>query len=91
MPNNFHQRGFTVFEIVIVVVAVVILGTIGYLFYANVNSRDTETASVTPSPSTEVVTKIENTSDLDTTSTALDKLAIEDDDSAQLDSITDDF
>lgn len=81
------QRGFSPIEGILIVAVLVIIGTIGYLAYTNVIAPKTESAkSADAQP-----VKVESSADLKDADTALDAVALDDTDSAQLDSATDNF
>lgn len=86
------QRGFSIVEGVFVVIIVVIIGAVGYLAYNNFvapKASTTNTAS-DPSASSPPVT-VTSTKDLDTVSSTLDNLQLDDSDSGSLDSASNSF
>lgn len=93
MIRNTH--GFTIIEGLLIVVAIGIIGGVGYMAYTNLmphhdNSSATATVSPAASPATTPVV-VKNSSDLDTVDKQLDALPLDDSDSSQLDSSTNTF
>jgi Tfp pilus assembly major pilin PilA len=81
------RDGFTVVEVVMVVVGVVIIVGVGWLAYSNVlapKASDLNTSDATP-------VEVENKSDLDKVNTTLDQLSLDDSDSNDLDKAVNSF
>jgi Tfp pilus assembly protein PilE len=89
-----RQNGFTVVEGALIVVVVAIAVAVGYLAYTNlVTHKPAETAAVaseSSSPSPAAIT-VQKKADLDTASSALDSVSLDDSDSSQLDSASTSF
>ena len=88
-----RQDGFTLVEAIFIVIILAIIGALGYLAYTNIiapQSKTAETSSVASSGSSAPV-KVESKKDLDTASSALDNVSVDDTDSSQLDSATGSF
>lgn len=76
------ERGFSVVEIVLIVVVVGILGGVGYMAYTNfLAPKAANTADATP-------VKVESKKDLDTVDKTLDNVSLDDVDTTDLDSAT---
>lgn len=91
MKNN---SGFAAVEGVLIIIAITIIGSVGYLGYHNFVAP--KPASVTTSPSvpensSSATVKVENSKDLDAAISTLDTVSLEDSDSAQFDSVTSNF
>jgi Tfp pilus assembly protein PilE len=84
-----RQNGFSVVEGLLVVVVLVIIGAVGYLAYTNLWSPKPAADETASTASAQV--KVENTNDLNTASTALDNVSLDDSDSSQLDSAANSF
>ncbi len=77
-----NQRGFSIVEIVLVVVVVAIVGGVGFMAYNNfLTPKATETADVKP-------VKVESKKDLETVDKTLDAVSVDDLDTSDLDSAT---
>lgn len=88
------RQGFTIVEIVIIIAVIAIVAAIGYMAYTNLGAKtDTEPAANTSSSSSETSkpVTVESTSDLDKVSSDLDALPIDDSDSAEFESKTNNF
>jgi Tfp pilus assembly protein PilE len=82
------QDGFTLIEAIFIVIIVGIIGALGYLAYMNIiyANKAPDTSSTTAQP-----VKVESKKDLDTASTELDKVSVDDSDNTQFDSATNSF
>jgi hypothetical protein len=87
-----NQSGFSIVEGFIIVVVIGLIGGVGYLAYTNLLApKPTETAAtvVSPSPSSSTApVKVSSASDLSSVSNQLDSIAVDDSDSATLDTNT---
>ena len=88
-----RQNGFTIVEAVVIVVIIGIVGGVGYMAYTNfVAPTPATVTNVIPSasPAATPVT-VNSTADLESANTALDAVSIDDADTKQLDSATNNF
>lgn len=89
------KSGFTIVEVVVIVVTVIVIAGIGYMAYTNIFAKKDSSTSVKTSPSPQASqtadTTIGDTSDLDKVDKQLNDLSIDDGDASQLDSSTSGF
>ena len=82
------QQGFSLLEVILIVVVLAIVGTVGYLAYTNFwAAKNEDTAASSSTKSDEVKTA----NDLDTVDATLDSLSVDDSDSNDLDNAIKDF
>lgn len=82
-----NYKGFSIVEILLVFALVAVIGTVGYLAYNNVFApKGSNDASVSIEP-----VKVNNTKDLETVNTELDRLSVDDSELNQLDSAINSF
>ena len=94
--NTSVNRGFTIIEAIVILVALAIIGGLGYMAYThfiakpqtNANttsnmSASTSTPAPSPSNASESPIQIKSDSDLNTISNQLDGLNLDDDESSQ--------
>jgi Tfp pilus assembly protein PilV len=97
MKNRINQRGFSGVEVVIIIVVLIVVGLLGYVFYNQLQNKqsDTQTTSQQSSASDEIsVPAITTASDLDKATETLDAINLDADNSndiKQLDSTTSQF
>lgn len=76
------ERGFSLVEGVLIIVVVGLIGGVGYMAYSNfLAPKSTETADVKP-------VKVESKKDLETVDKTLDTVSLDDVDTTDLDSVT---
>ena len=85
------RNGFTAIEALLVVAALVIVGGVGYMAYANLIAPKDTATTVESSESSTPATTVTDTSDLDKVDRALDELSIDDSESTELDELTTSF
>lgn len=89
------SRGFSPVEIIIVITIVAVIGGLGYVAYKNISSNqlksDSSAETTQSAPTEETPVKVESTKDLDTVTTQLDDIAIDDSDSASFDQAVEGF
>lgn len=78
-----NQKGFSIVEIVLIVVVVAIVGGVGYMAYTNFLAPKSTDKTVDALP-----VKVESKKDLDTAATSLDNVSLDDIDSTDLDTVT---
>ena len=92
-----RSHGFTVIEIVLVIVTLAIIAGVGYVAYTNLGGKQADTATYSPSPAPKESidsssTDIKDQNDLDNVDKQLDALEIDNStDSSQFDSYTNEF
>ena len=89
------KSGFTIVEVIVIVVTVIVIAGVGYMAYTNIFAKKDSSTSVKSSPSPQASqtadATVDNTSDLDKVDKQLDELSIDDSDTSQLDSSTSGF
>ena len=85
-----RQSGFSIVEVSLVAVVLIIIGGVGFMAYKNliapkvaITPAAAPASSTTPSPSTATTT---SKADLDSADTSLDAISLDDSDSSQLNS-----
>ncbi|MFZ2544568.1 MAG: hypothetical protein WAW80_01185 [Candidatus Saccharimonadales bacterium] len=89
------KTGFTIVEVVIVIVTLFVIGAVGYLAYTNIFTKNDTISSTTVTTSPQVSkapdTTVTAPSDLDKVTGQLDDLSIDDNDASDFESSTTDF
>lgn len=88
-----RSAGFSVVEIIIVVITLALLGGIGYLAYTNFVSKPADETAITTNKSTKAKddASVNSSEDLDKVTSELNSTSLDDSDGSELDSATDDF
>ena len=90
-----RQKGFSIVETVLILVVLAIVCAVGYLAYTNLivpTRNDTENREKADTAAASQPVKVNETKDLDTVSTQLDQMSVDDSsDSTQLDSAANSF
>jgi len=92
--NTSASRGFSIVEVIIALVALIIIGGVGYLAYTNfVAKPKASTASVASTTPTASIppAQVNSNSDLNNISNQLDGLNLDDNESSQYDSAANSF
>jgi len=76
-----NRKGFTIIEIVLVIVILATVGALGFIFLTKSNQKTTSTVPAT-------VTDIKAASDIDTVTSQLNSINLDTDSSSELDSLT---
>lgn len=97
VQQRINQRGFSIVEVLAVVLVVTLVAAGGYMLIQRSASKTATTASSTPAAAGSVSTKvptaptIHTAKDLEVTAKTLDDTQLDSSDSAALDSQTNDF
>lgn len=88
-----RQKGFSIVETVLILVVLAIVGAVGYLAYTNlIVPTKNDTANREKADTASQPVKVNDTKDLDTVSTQLDQMSVDDSsDGAQLDTAANSF
>ena len=88
-----NNRGFTIVEVAIVATLILAIGGIGYVAYQNISKSQDKPEATTAQAVVEkdAEVKVESTKDLDTVTTQLDEVPVDDTDTASFDEAVDGF
>lgn len=88
MPKMKKNEGFSIVEGTLVVVALIILGSVGYMAYTHFIASPADSVA---NNSSQTPVKIEKSADLDKASAALDDTSLDDSDTSQFEDLTNSF
>jgi cytoskeletal protein RodZ len=81
-----RREGFSVVEVILIFVVVVIVGAVGWLAYANIISPKSSTETSQDSASSKDTVTVDDEQGLDIVEESLDTLSLDDTESSELDS-----